>query len=96
MNVLLLADRDDYMEIFMANRQEEPEHVKYLAELAFTKGWPLENIKKTPSACRIHFYRRGDVIVHNSNKCGHLFVVKSVSRHRRLSRKSRVSKFAWI
>ena len=67
------------MAIFMANKQEEPEHVKYLQGLAFTKGWPLDNIRKTPSACRIHYYRRGQVIVQNSNKCDYIFVVKSVS-----------------
>ena len=52
-----MIDREDYMEIFMSSKEEMPEHIRYLTNMAFTRGWPIDIIKNTPSSCRIHYYR---------------------------------------
>jgi hypothetical protein len=54
---VISIEKEDYIDIFMSNKSEEPEHVKYLATCLFTKGWPLEKLKQSPSSCVIHYYK---------------------------------------
>ena len=79
---LISIGRQDYVDMFMSAAKEElPDHVKYLATCSFTKGWPIEKLKKYSTACQVHYYRRGEVIVKNTTKCDFIYVVRSVGGH---------------
>jgi hypothetical protein len=54
---LISIGKEDYIDIFMSNKSEEPEHVKFLETIPFTKGWPLEKLKQFPSSCAVHYYK---------------------------------------
>ncbi|XP_038055384.1 uncharacterized protein LOC119727545 isoform X2 [Patiria miniata] len=78
---LLAIGREDFFDIFMRGQQpgEEPEHVKYLRQLSFMKHWPVERLIEHPEMCLFHFYKRGQVIVKDSNKSDWIYIVKSGS-----------------
>ena len=46
--------------------------------LDFMKFFPLEALIEHPEACLFHFFKRGVVIVKDSNESEWLYIVKSV------------------
>ncbi|XP_071950951.1 cyclic nucleotide-binding domain-containing protein 2-like [Antedon mediterranea] len=78
---LLAIGRDDFFRIFMRGQKpgEEPEHIKFLRPLPFMKEWPTETLIEHPEMCLFHFYKRGQVIVKDSNSSDWIYIVKSGS-----------------
>ncbi|XP_041462318.1 uncharacterized protein LOC121413512 isoform X1 [Lytechinus variegatus] len=76
---LLAITREDFFDIFMRGQEpgQEPEHVKFLRQINFMKYWPIEILKQHPEMCLFHFYKRGQVIVKDSEKSEWIYVVKS-------------------
>ncbi|XP_033116114.1 cyclic nucleotide-binding domain-containing protein 2-like [Anneissia japonica] len=78
---LLAIGRDDFFRIFMRGQEpgEEPEHIQFLRPLQFMKEWPIETLIEHPEMCLFHFYKRGQVIVKDSNSSDWIYIVKSGS-----------------
>ncbi|XP_071495135.1 uncharacterized protein [Diadema antillarum] len=76
---LLAITREDFFDIFMRGQApgQEPEHISFLRQLNFMKYWPIEILLGHPEMCLFHFYKRGQVIVRDSNKSDWIYVVKS-------------------
>ncbi|XP_077983826.1 uncharacterized protein LOC144438603 isoform X2 [Glandiceps talaboti] len=76
---LLAIGREDFFDIFMRGQRpgEEPEHITFLRQIDSLKNFPFEKLKEHPEKCLFHFYKRGQVIVKDSNNSEWLYVVKS-------------------
>ncbi len=77
-NLRISIGREDFFEIFMSKRGEEPEHISFLRKCSFTKDWPFKALVENPGSCLFHYYRRGQVIVQNSLKSEYIYIIKSV------------------
>ncbi|XP_065065913.1 uncharacterized protein LOC135691855 [Rhopilema esculentum] len=71
------------MDIFMASggvkNINDPDHAEFISSLEFLKGWPTEELPKNPKKCLFNFFRRGAVLVRDSNYSDWIYVVKSGS-----------------
>lgn len=78
---LLSIGRDDFFDIFMARQGQDeiPEHIKFISQLDFMKGWPIERLLERPEHCLLHFFKRNMVIVKDSEQSEWLYIVKSGS-----------------
>ncbi|KAK2168762.1 hypothetical protein LSH36_14g03078 [Paralvinella palmiformis] len=78
---LLTIGRDDFFDIFMGGNApgEIPEHIKFCSTLEFMKDWPIEKLLENPQCCLFHFFKRGVVIVQDSNHSDWLYIIKSGS-----------------
>lgn len=54
---LISIGREDFYEIFMSNRGQEPEHIKYLRECPIMREWPIHVLLEHPTACLFHYYK---------------------------------------
>ncbi len=63
---LITIGREDFFEIFMANRGDEPEHIRFLRGCEFIKYWPIKALIDSPSSCLFHYYKYGES---NSDVC---------------------------
>nr|XP_005988006.2 PREDICTED: cyclic nucleotide-binding domain-containing protein 2-like isoform X2 [Latimeria chalumnae]XP_014349462.1 PREDICTED: cyclic nucleotide-binding domain-containing protein 2-like isoform X2 [Latimeria chalumnae] len=78
----LCLDREDFVEIFLAGGKKklsDPEQMEFLRELRFLKGWPVHLIEDNPGKCIVSHYKRGDVILKNSNVTEWIYIIKSGS-----------------
>nr|KAG5701613.1 hypothetical protein BaRGS_019302 [Batillaria attramentaria] len=78
---LLSIGRDDFFDIFMARQGQDeiPEHIRFISQLDFMKGWPIERLLEHPEHCLLHFFKRNMVIVKDSEQSEWLYIVKSGS-----------------
>ncbi|XP_028406606.1 uncharacterized protein LOC114529077 isoform X2 [Dendronephthya gigantea] len=80
---LLVISKEDFIEIFMASRGvktiTDPDHVEFIRNINFLKEWPIELLSVNPKRCLFHFFRRGAVLVKDSNRSDWIYVVKSGS-----------------
>ncbi|CAF0766549.1 unnamed protein product [Brachionus calyciflorus] len=74
---LLSIGREDFYDIFMSNRGQEPEHIQFLRKCEFTKHWPIQILLQNPTSCVFHYYKRNQVIVSDSTKSEYIFIIKS-------------------
>lgn len=64
---LLAVGRKDFCDIFMSDgRGKEPEHICYLKSISYLKDLPLNDLIAQKDACLFHYFRRGFVMVNNS------------------------------
>ncbi|KAF6032368.1 hypothetical protein EB796_009329 [Bugula neritina] len=75
---LLVVGREDYKKIFL-QRGILQEHLNFLKSVNSLKHWPVEKLNESRSDCIFHYFRRGKVIVADSNNSDFLYVVKSGS-----------------
>lgn len=54
---LISIGREDFYDIFMAKRGEEPEHIRFLRGCEFTDYWPLHVLLQNPQYCLFHYYK---------------------------------------
>lgn len=79
---LLVIDRDDFANIFMMEGQDggEAEHISHLRTRAtFLKHWPVEVLRDHKDWCLFNYFRRGNVVVHDSRRSDWIYIVKSGS-----------------
>lgn len=76
---LLVIGKEDYKRIFMGQTKsgEEPAHLKFCRNLDFLADWPVDLLLAHPENCLFHYFRRGTVIVKDSNKSDWLYVIVS-------------------
>ncbi|XP_028407159.1 cyclic nucleotide-binding domain-containing protein 2-like [Dendronephthya gigantea] len=64
---LLAVGQKDFCDIFMSEgERKEPEHISYLKSVSYLKDLPLNELSKQRDACLFHYFRRGLVMVNNS------------------------------
>ncbi|XP_072037464.1 uncharacterized protein [Amphiura filiformis] len=78
---VLAIDSEDFYDMFMEDGDQtfEFDHFKFLRTIPFTKGWPIRKLYEHPQMCMSHFFKKGSVIVRDSNNSEWLFIVKSGS-----------------
>ncbi|XP_070212393.1 cyclic nucleotide-binding domain-containing protein 2-like isoform X1 [Littorina saxatilis] len=78
---LLSIGREDFFDIFMSRQgsDEVPEHIRFISQLDFMKGWPLERLLERPEHCLLNFFKRNMVIVKDSKESDWIYVIKSGS-----------------
>ncbi len=54
---LLSIGREDFYEIFVSNKGDVPDHIKYLKNIWFFKDWPIQVLIDQPSNCLFHYYK---------------------------------------
>ncbi|GFO21259.1 cyclic nucleotide-binding domain-containing protein 2-like [Plakobranchus ocellatus] len=72
----------DYHDIFMAGgvkTMTDPDHDEFLKSLSFLKGWPLNLLQEKTGKCLFLYFKRGDVLVKDSQYSDWLIIVKSGS-----------------
>ncbi|XP_078371606.1 uncharacterized protein LOC144655264 isoform X1 [Oculina patagonica] len=76
---LLVIEKEDYQRIFMGQTKtgEEPAHLKFCRSLDFLADWPVDLLLANPENCLFHYFRRGTVIVKDSNKSDWLYIIVS-------------------
>ncbi|XP_071081611.1 uncharacterized protein [Haliotis cracherodii] len=88
---------EDYHRIFMAGGVKcltDPDHEDFIRHLRFLDGWPLGRLLEHPSKCLFLYFKRGDVLVKDSNYSDWLIVVKSGSLSV-LKKLRRVEAYEW-
>ncbi|KAK3762835.1 hypothetical protein RRG08_040529 [Elysia crispata] len=73
---------DDYHDIFMAGgvkNMTDPDHDEFLKSLTCLKGWPLNLLHEKANKCLFLYFKRGDVLVKDSQYSDWIIVVKSGS-----------------
>ncbi|CAD5122959.1 DgyrCDS11350 [Dimorphilus gyrociliatus] len=79
---LLSISVEDFNRIFMdggSKNTNDPDHYRFLKEIYFLKGFDLMIFKNNPSKCLFHYFKRGEVLVKDSNYFDWLIIVKSGS-----------------
>ncbi|XP_068761592.1 uncharacterized protein [Montipora capricornis] len=80
---LLVISKEDFVDIFMlagGNKNiNDPDHKKFIQNIDFLKGWPLELMASNPKKCLFHFFRSGSVLVRDSNHSDWIYIIKSGS-----------------
>ncbi|XP_038267722.1 uncharacterized protein LOC119859550 isoform X1 [Dermochelys coriacea] len=78
----LCIDREDFIKIFLSggkNMFGDPEQMQFLRSLHCFKGWPINLLEDNPGKCIVCHYRRGTVILRNSNVTEWIYIVKEGS-----------------
>ncbi|KAL8618182.1 hypothetical protein ACOMHN_059189 [Nucella lapillus] len=73
---------DDYHKIFMCGGVKsvnDPDHERFIKSLPFLQGWPVQRLGDEDSKCVFLYFKRGDVIVRDSQYSDWIIVVKSGS-----------------
>lgn len=80
---LLVISKEDFVDIFMlagGNKNiNDPDHKKFVHNIHFLKGWPVELMASNPKKCLFHFFRSGSVLVKDSNHSDWIYIIKSGS-----------------
>lgn len=58
---LLAVGREDFVDIFMPmDKDQEPEHIRFLRTVHLMKGWPIERLPyHDPKICCFTYFRYG-------------------------------------
>nr|XP_025045314.1 uncharacterized protein LOC102445688 isoform X1 [Pelodiscus sinensis] len=78
----LCIDREDFVKIFLYDGKKvfgDPEQMWFLRSLHCFKGWPIHLLEDNPGKCTVCRYRRGTVILRNSNMTDWIYIVKEGS-----------------
>ncbi|XP_073207324.1 uncharacterized protein [Lepidochelys kempii] len=78
----LCIDREDFIKIFLSGGKNvfgDPEQMQFLRSLHCFKGWPINLLEDNPGKCIVCHYRRGTVILRNSNVTEWIYIVKEGS-----------------
>ncbi|CAH3013636.1 unnamed protein product [Porites evermanni] len=80
---LLVISKEDFVDIFMLaggiKNITDPDHQKFIQNIDFLKGWPVELMASNPKKCLFHFFRSGSVLVKDSNHSDWIYIIKSGS-----------------
>ncbi|XP_041357448.1 cyclic nucleotide-binding domain-containing protein 2-like [Gigantopelta aegis] len=78
---LLVIRREDFLTIFMNadNPDEEADHIRFLRQIPLFKSFPIDALKKEPGMCLLNYFKRGNVIVENSQCSDWLYIIKTGS-----------------
>ncbi|XP_052077494.1 cyclic nucleotide-binding domain-containing protein 2-like isoform X1 [Mytilus californianus] len=76
---LLAVGRDDFIDIFMPiNKDQEPEHIRFLRSINILHGWPIECLPHhDPKICCFTFFRRGVLLCKDSNNSEWVYIIKT-------------------
>lgn len=78
----LCIDREDFLKLFLSagsNIMGDPEQAMFLRTLRFFRGWPVQLLEDHPGKCLVCHFRRGAIILKNSNVTDWIYIVKSGS-----------------
>ncbi|XP_043407604.1 uncharacterized protein LOC102929832 isoform X4 [Chelonia mydas] len=78
----LCIDREDFSKIFLSGGKNvfgDPEQMQFLRSLHCFKGWPINLLEDNPGKCIVCHYRRGTVVLRNSNVTEWIYIVKEGS-----------------
>ncbi|XP_074813661.1 uncharacterized protein LOC141990415 [Natator depressus] len=78
----LCIDREDFIKIFLSGGKNvfgDPEQMQFLRSLHCFKGWPINLLEDNPGKCIVCHYRRGTVVLRNSNVTEWIYIVKEGS-----------------
>ncbi|XP_030424357.1 uncharacterized protein LOC115654357 isoform X1 [Gopherus evgoodei] len=78
----LCIDREDFIKIFLSGGKKvfgDPEQMRFLRSLHYFKGWPINLLEDNPGKCIVCHYRRGTIILRNSNVTEWIYIVKEGS-----------------
>nr|XP_022321378.1 cyclic nucleotide-binding domain-containing protein 2-like isoform X2 [Crassostrea virginica] len=78
---LLAVGREDFVDIFMPmDKDQEPEHIRFLRTVHLMKGWPIERLPyHDPKICCFTYFRRGLLLCKDSNTSEWVYIVKTGS-----------------
>ncbi|XP_048775168.2 cyclic nucleotide-binding domain-containing protein 2-like isoform X2 [Ostrea edulis] len=78
---LLAVGREDFVDIFMPmDKDQEPEHIRFLRTIQLLKGWPIEKLPyHDPKICCFTYFRRGLLLCKDSNISDWVYVIKTGS-----------------
>ncbi|XP_028400761.1 uncharacterized protein LOC114523886 isoform X2 [Dendronephthya gigantea] len=76
---LLVVSKEDYAKIFLGADSDsgKKEYISFLRTVDFLRDWPVDILESYPEHSQHCYFRRGTVIVRNSNSSPWLYVVKS-------------------
>ncbi|XP_069499567.1 cyclic nucleotide-binding domain-containing protein 2-like isoform X2 [Ambystoma mexicanum] len=72
----------DFLRLFLYNGRNvisDPEQIMFLRTLQFLRGWPVHLLEDHPGKCGVCHFRRGSIILRNSNATEWIYIVKSGS-----------------
>lgn len=78
---LLAVGREDFVDIFMPmDKDQEPEHIRFLRTVQLLKGWPIERLPyHDPKICCFTYFRRGLLLCKDSNTSEWVYIIKTGS-----------------
>ncbi|KAJ7340503.1 hypothetical protein OS493_003255 [Desmophyllum pertusum] len=80
---LLVISKEDFVDIFMLaggiKNINDPDQQKFMNNIDFLRGWPVELMASNPKKCLFHFFRSGSVLVRDSNHSDWIYIIKSGS-----------------
>ncbi|RDD41421.1 Cyclic nucleotide-binding domain-containing protein 2 [Trichoplax sp. H2] len=77
---LIAIDGDDFNAIFLREKEgQAAEYIQICSQLECMKNWPIEKLTLHPDNCKLHYFRRGCVIVEDSKLSDWIYVIRSGS-----------------
>ncbi|XP_062585589.1 cyclic nucleotide-binding domain-containing protein 2-like isoform X1 [Saccostrea cucullata] len=78
---LLAVGREDFVDIFMPmDKDQEPEHIRFLRTVHLLKGWPIEKLPyHDTKICCFTYFRRGLLLCKDSNISDWVYIIKTGS-----------------
>ncbi|XP_046853521.1 cyclic nucleotide-binding domain-containing protein 2-like isoform X2 [Xenia sp. Carnegie-2017] len=76
---LLVISKEDYAKIFFGAMSEtgRKSYIAFLRTVEFLKDWPVDMLESQPEQSQHCYFKRGCVIVQNSNNSPWLYIIKS-------------------
>ncbi|XP_019392119.1 PREDICTED: uncharacterized protein LOC109311135 [Crocodylus porosus] len=78
----LCIDQEDFIRIFLSDARKvlgDPEQLLFLRSLRCFEGWPVHLLEGNPGKYVVCHYRRGSVVLRNSNATKWIYIVKAGS-----------------
>ncbi|KAK3608338.1 hypothetical protein CHS0354_030793 [Potamilus streckersoni] len=79
---LLCIGLKEYRRIFMSGgvkNLDDPDQEKFLKQQSFLKGWPIQILQEHPKKCKFLYFKRGELLTHDTQYWEWLILVKSGS-----------------
>ncbi|XP_033096644.1 uncharacterized protein LOC117100910 [Anneissia japonica] len=79
---LFCISKKDFIRIFMAGGEkklQDPELGEFIRNLEILKNWPIQLLEEHPEKCMFNYFKRGTLLIENSNTSDKIFIVKSGS-----------------
>ncbi|KAL3853502.1 hypothetical protein ACJMK2_017038 [Sinanodonta woodiana] len=79
---LLCIGVKEYRQIFMSGgvkNLDDPDQEKFLKQQSFLKGWPVQILQEYPKKCKFLYFKRGELLTHDTRYWEWLILVKSGS-----------------
>ncbi|ESP00016.1 hypothetical protein LOTGIDRAFT_230973 [Lottia gigantea] len=76
---MLVIEKSDFYQIFMNmdNPEGEPSHISFLRQQPLMKYWPIDILREEPSACFLHYFKRGALVSENGKTSDWIYFIKS-------------------